>query len=469
MATAQAHGGFWDKEITMSIVFRSLMGNGWYDSGSGALLGTVDPNQQAYNNFYAANNTGMVSAPQYQAAPAYTPQTTYDTKPAQVAAPAPASATGVNNYSYRYADGSTGNTPWKQDGAGNYLMNSAGGFLEEGLFQGRTMPDGSVNGATLGNVTADGRVNTYGGYSSSADEWFSGANSNVFADRGATGANPAGQRAPDGFGFGTQAAGAGAAPQTGGASTQPAYGPTGGNLGIGAPQQGSGMPAASGTSGGVSGAMSGQNPYLSQMGDALTQTMTRNWQRNVQPQIASSAMATGGYGGSRQGVIEANSANDLNQGIGSALAGLYGNGYNTALNYDLGLRGNELGYANLDRSINNDNLNWQLQGANFGLGVYDRMQQGNQTGLNAATNIQNTPYNYWQNFSNQANSIGQGYGTQTQSTGGNPLMGALGGAQLGNQAANWWSSQSGNNAQPYNPATAGAMAASLNANGYWPG
>ena len=136
---------------------------------------------------------------------------------AQVAAPAQAAApVGVNNYSYRYADGSTGNTPWKQDGNGNYLKNSAGGFLEEGSFLGRTMPDGSVNGATLGNVTADGRVNTYGGYSSSADEWFSGANANTFADRGATGANPAGQRAPDGFGFGTQAAGAGAAPQTGG-------------------------------------------------------------------------------------------------------------------------------------------------------------------------------------------------------------------------------------------------------------
>ena len=124
---------------------------------------------------------------------------------------------GVNNYAYQYADGSTGNTPWKQDGNGNYLKNSAGGFLEEGLFQGRTMPDGTLNKATLGNVTADGRVNTYDGYSSSADEWFSGANSNVFADRGATGANPAGQRAPDGYGYGAPAAPGGSAGAAGGA------------------------------------------------------------------------------------------------------------------------------------------------------------------------------------------------------------------------------------------------------------
>ena len=169
-------------------------------------------------------------------------------------------------------------------------------------------------------------------------------------------------------------------------------------------------------------------------------------------------------------VAEANSANDLNNGIGSALASLYGNGYNTGLQYDLGKQNVGLGYANLDRNINNDNLNWQMQGANFGLGIYDRMQQGNQIGLNAGTNMQNTPLNYWNQFSQGANSIGQGYGTSTSTSGGNPLMGAIGGAQLGGQIGNWWSSQNGsNNSQPYNPATADAMAASLNANGYWGG
>ena len=214
---------------------------------------------------------------------------------------------------------------------------------------------------------------------------------------------------------------------------------------------GGGAQAGSSSQTGGSTSMTGQNPYLQQMGDALTQTMTRNWQRNVQPQIASSAMAAGGYGGSRQGVIEANSANDLNQGIGSALAGLYGNGYNTALNYDLGIRNNQLGfgnlglgYANLDRNINNDNNSWQLQGANFGLGVYDRVQQGNQAGIQAGTNIHNTPMNYWSQFGNQANSFGQGYGTTTGSTSqqGSPFMGALGGAQLGSQIGNWWNSNS---------------------------
>ena len=223
-------------------------------------------------------------------------------------------------------------------------------------------------------------------------------------------------------------------------------GSSGGSAGGGGGSYGGGTTGGSASSSG--GSMSfnpTMNPYLQQMGDMMAGTMTNNWQRKVQPQIASQAVAAGGYGGSRQGVAEANSANDLNMGIGSALANLYGQGYGQGLNYDLGQQNLGLGYANLDRGINNDNLNWQMQGANFGLNLYDRLQQANQLGLQTGSQIQNTPYNYWQNFSNQANSIGQGYGTQTNSTGGNPFMGALGGAQLGNQIGNWWNSQQPSN------------------------
>lgn len=207
----------------------------------------------------------------------------------------------------------------------------------------------------------------------------------------------------------------------------------------GSPQEAVGGSMVSGPStGGAS--MSGQNPYLQQMGDALTSTMTNNWRRNVQPQIASSAMATGGYGGSRQGVIEANAMNDLNGQIGGALTNLYGQGFNTALNYDLGLRGNDLGFAGLDAQINQNNFNNRLQGANFGLGVWNQGMQNNQTGINAGSNIHNTPMNNASNFAGQYNSIGQGFATATGSSNqqGNPLMGMLGGAQIGSRIGNMW-------------------------------
>lgn len=182
------------------------------------------------------------------------------------------------------------------------------------------------------------------------------------------------------------------------------------------------------------------NPYLSMMGSNLVNDITSNFQRNVMPQMRSQAMATGGIGGSREGVLQANALRDLNSTLGNALGNLYGQGYVQAGNQALG-RGNlELGYSNLDRNIANDNLNWQLQGANFGLGLQDRLNASNAIGLGAGQAIQDTPLNYYNQFSNIANSIGRGFGTQTQSGGGgNPLMGALGGAQLGRQIGNWWS------------------------------
>ena len=320
------------------------------------------------------------------------------------------SKTGI----YTYADGSTYQNPHNYGTSGN--------------------PQWSLNNAQINSMLGDqgAAINASNGWDATPSWQLGGGGTSAPAP------------APDVGVYGAHPVGAGAAPgRTGGASF------------------GGGAQAGSSSQTGGS-TMSGQNPYLSQMGDALTQTMTNNWRRNVQPQIASSAMATGGYGGSRQGVIEANSANDLNQGIGSALAGLYGNGYNTSLQYDLGVKNNQLGfgnlglgYANLDRNINNDNNSWQLQGANFGLGVYDKVQQGNQAGIQSGTNIQNTPMNYWSQFGNQANSFGQGYGTTTGNTSqqGSPIMGALGGAQLGSQIGNWWNS---NNAVNNNPITNGA-------------
>ena len=221
-------------------------------------------------------------------------------------------------------------------------------------------------------------------------------------------------------------------------------------------QSGGGLPSAA-PAGSISSATAGQNPYLQQMGDALVQQNTQNLQRNVLPRIGSAAMAAGGYGGSRQGVVESNAISDLNTANANGLASLYGGAYNTNLQYDLGRRNNDLGYfgaansynlgmgnlglgyAGLDRQIANDNMSWGQQGYNNNMGLWGQLMNNNQIGLGAGQGINNTPINYWQQFGNQYNSIGQGYGTQTSSGGGgNPIMGALGGAQLGSQVANWW-------------------------------
>jgi len=205
-------------------------------------------------------------------------------------------------------------------------------------------------------------------------------------------------------------------------------------------------------------------PYLDAAGKAMTQQMTDNFNTRVLPGISSAAAASGGYGGSRQGVMEANATNDLNQQIGNGLAQLNAQGFNSGMQYDLGRRNNDLGYYNaansynlglgnlglgyagLDRQINNDNNSWAMQGWNLANNAQSNLMGNNQTGLTAGTNVQNTPMNYWSQFANMFNGIGNGYGSTTGSTNtqGNPLLGALGGAQLGGQLSGLWGTSPGN-------------------------
>jgi len=133
------------------------------------------------------------------------------------------------------------------------------------------------------------------------------------------------------------------------------------------------------------------------------------------------------------GLGQVNSDRSYTLGLGNQAL----QGQQIANSYDLGLRGVDFNYANLDRQINNDNVANQLAGANFGLGLYDRLMTGNNAALAAGAQIQNAPASYYGQFSNQANSIGQGYGTAstTATAQGNPYLGALGGLQLGSALA----------------------------------
>lgn len=228
--------------------------------------------------------------------------------------------------------------------------------------------------------------------------------------------------------------------QAQGAQPQPASQPM--NLGMsgGAPSGGGG----SGNS--YSG---GQNPYLADQANAITNQMTSNWTRNLAPSIRSGAVAAGGFGGSRQGVVEANGLNDMNRSLGQNLTNMYSQDYTNSQNrnlqqqsinngYDLGLRSSDLGFAGLDANIAQNNFGNQLASANFGMNAYGALNGQTQAGINAGTNIQNTPLEYQKYFTNSANGTGSGFASSTGSTTaqGNPYMSALGGAMMGNNLYN---------------------------------
>ena len=237
----------------------------------------------------------------------------------------------------------------------------------------------------------------------------------------------------------------------------------------------------------------GSNPYVMNQAKALQASSNQNLQQNILPGIGQGAQAAGMYGSSRQGIAQGQAIGNAQTGLDSATANLYSNAYSQDQNaqlqrdqmanqrsiadmqnttqlksidnqytlgnktadnsynlgmgnldlgrtqaanqYNLGLRSSDLGFANLDANIAQNNFGNQLAGANFGLGVYDRMNGYGQQDIQNSTNMQNTPMNYFNQFNNNANAIaGQGgTSTSSQNNPGNPYIGALGGLQLGSQ------------------------------------
>jgi hypothetical protein len=208
------------------------------------------------------------------------------------------------------------------------------------------------------------------------------------------------------------------------------------------------------------------NPYLGQMATSITNQVNQNLQRNIMPSIQSGAQAAGGFGGSRQGVVEANALNDANQGLSNSLTNMYYGDFTNSMNralqqqsldnsYSLGVGNLGLGYTQAQNSYNlglgNLGLNAQNSQNNFytaqrgqdmqqmGLGS-QLSQAANQGYLNQGSGVydigsqyQSAPWQTMGNFNSAATPY-TGYGaTSTTSQGTNPWAQALGGAAMGAQ------------------------------------
>jgi len=190
------------------------------------------------------------------------------------------------------------------------------------------------------------------------------------------------------------------------------------------------------------------NPYLQSQADAITNQVNRNLTTNILPQIGSSAVAAGGYGGSRQGVAEGLAVGQTNQDLSNSLANLYGTNYQQDVGnaltayglqnqYNLGL-GN-LGLGNQQQLFNfyTQNRGLDQSGAQLGANLTNGANQGlvgqGQGIYNLGTTQQQAP---WQ-VSGQAGNIFSQFsglgGSQTQTQNGSALGALTGGAILGNQ------------------------------------
>lgn len=176
-----------------------------------------------------------------------------------------------------------------------------------------------------------------------------------------------------------------------------------------------------------------QNPYLQQNIDNTLGDMTRQYNLTTQPAYNSAMVRSGSFGNS--GVQQMNdNANYMQQkALGATDAAMRMQDYNQQqqmYQWDQGF----------NRNLYNDAYSQNMNNLTTGIGLLGTMAGYNANDLTNANTIQNTPFNYWQQFSNAANGMGQGYGTttSTQGTTSNPLTSLIGGAQLGSAAMGWW-------------------------------
>ena len=224
------------------------------------------------------------------------------------------------------------------------------------------------------------------------------------------------------------------------------------------------------------------NPYLDQQAGAITNQLTTNMMKNVMPGIRSGAIASGQYGGSRQGIAEGNAISNLNQDLAPALTNLYGGAYENAqqrmygtanalndqafqnannnagrdmatqqFNANLGLQNNQQQMAknstNLGNRMNALNivnsgqgmLNNAMNANNNSLGALagvNNMQDSNFANyMNALQMPQNLNWQNYQNFSNPILAAGGIGGTNSQTMNKNVGAGVLGGGLAGAGAA----------------------------------
>jgi hypothetical protein len=178
------------------------------------------------------------------------------------------------------------------------------------------------------------------------------------------------------------------------------------------------------------------NPYLQQNIDKAQGDLVRNYNLTTQPAYNSAMVRSGSFGNAGVQQMNENAQKNLQGSLGNVSDSMRMQDYNNQ-------QGMYKWDSEFNRNLYNDAYSQNMNNLTTGVGLLGTLSGYNANDLTNANNIQNTPMNYWQQFSNGANAIGQGYGTSTGNVGSSssPLTSALGGAQLGQAAMGWWNRQ----------------------------
>lgn len=183
-----------------------------------------------------------------------------------------------------------------------------------------------------------------------------------------------------------------------------------------------------------------ENPYLQQTIDKAQGDLVRNYNLTTQPAYNAAMVRSGSFGNAGVQQMNENAQKNLQGSLGDVSNSMRMQDYNnqqSMYRWD-----NEF-----NRNLYNDAYSQNMNNLTTGVGLLGTLAGYNSNDLTNANNIQNTPLNYWSQFSNAANGMGQGYGTTTSNMGSSssPLTSALGGAQLGQAAMGWWNRNNSQN------------------------
>lgn len=166
------------------------------------------------------------------------------------------------------------------------------------------------------------------------------------------------------------------------------------------------------------------NPYLARAAEAAIRPVEQSLTENVLPNITNQAVASGGLGGARQGVAQAQALRDYTQTAGDITSKLY------ASNYGQGLNAMTRGLALAPQT-----LSLGLKPSQIYSAVGGERQMMNQAGIDEAMSrwdfAQQEPWNRMNLYSNVLQP-GMQFGSQSTSTdmSRNRLMGGLGGGLM---------------------------------------
>ena len=205
------------------------------------------------------------------------------------------------------------------------------------------------------------------------------------------------------------------------------------------------------------------NPYLQNVVDSAQGDLVRNYNLTAQPAFNAAMVKSGSFGNEGVQQMNENGQRNLQQSLGDVGSKLRFNDYSQQ--QDMYKWDQDFG-----RTLYNDSFAQNQQNLQTGIGLLGTMNQFNNQNLQNGTTIQNTPLNYYQQFANIANSIGQGYGnsTTTQGSSSSPITSALGGAQLGSSLWNQYNN-GGSSSAPISQTNQDAFDSYGSSNGWWGG